>query len=171
MDAKRNDPAAPFAMRRTFDAPRAQVFDAFVSLAAFGEWWGPKGTKLTNLRMDVREGGVTHYALNLPDGGLMWGRAHYRVVTPTTRLVWVNSFSNPAGEVARHPGHEGWPLQILVEVVFEEQGGKTTLSLTSSPLDASEAECATFDEGRASMVGGWSGSFDQLDTYLMGTPR
>lgn len=55
--------------------------------------------------------------------------------------------------------------------LFEERGGKTTLSLTSSPLDASEAECATFDEGRASMVGGWSGSFDQLDAYLMETLR
>jgi hypothetical protein len=34
------------------------------------------------------------------------------------------------------------------------------------PVDATESECKTFEEGRESMQAGWTGTFDRLDDYL-----
>lgn len=157
---------APFTLTRTFDAPREAVFRAFTEARAFAQWWGPAGAVVENLRMDARAGGTTHYALSFPDGGTMWARKVYWEIVPHERLIWVNSFSDAAGALARGAGHEAWPLQILNVVTLDEVGGRTRLTLTSSPLDASAEEIAVFDGGRASMAEGWGGTFDRLDAHL-----
>ena len=60
-----------------------------------------------------------------------------------------------------------WPLQLLTTVTFEDApGGKTKLTLRWTPLDASAEEQATFDAAHDSMRGGWTGSFERLETYL-----
>ncbi len=47
-------------------------------------------------------------------------------------------------------------------------GGKTSLTLRWSPLDAADEERKTFDAMRDSMNGGWTGTFERLDAYLAG---
>jgi uncharacterized protein YndB with AHSA1/START domain len=64
-----------------------------------------------------------------------------------------------------------WPLEMLSTVTFEETAGKTTLSIRWSALNATEAEQKTFDESHASMSGGWSGTFGQLEDYLANLSR
>ncbi len=167
MSAKKSEATLqPFVLTRIFDAPREAVFEAFTIPECFCHWWGPKGCSVDHLRMDVRAGGVTHYALRFGNGETMWGRAIYQDVEPPSRLSWVNSFSDADGGLARHVGHEAWPLQILNTIALVEEAGGTRLTLTSTPLDASDDECTTFVGGHASMNMGWSGSFDQLDALL-----
>jgi uncharacterized protein YndB with AHSA1/START domain len=96
----------------------------------------------------------------------MWGKFIYREIVPQKRLVFGVSFSDQAGGVTRHPLHEKWPLTILSTVCFAEANGKTTVTVTWIPLDATESERKTFEEGRESMKAGWSGTFDRLDDYL-----
>jgi hypothetical protein len=55
---------------------------------------------------------------------------------------------------------------MLTTVIFEDQGKKTLVRLTWSPLNASDEELRTFIDGMAGMNGGWGGSFDQLDNAL-----
>jgi uncharacterized protein YndB with AHSA1/START domain len=45
-------------------------------------------------------------------------------------------------------------------------GGKTSLTLRWSPLDATPQEQSTFDAAHEGMHGGWGGSFERLDAYL-----
>jgi uncharacterized protein YndB with AHSA1/START domain len=55
----------------------------------------------------------------------------------------------------------------LTTVTLEDApDGKTRLTLTWSPLDASPQEQSTFDAAHEGMRGGWHGSFDRLDAYL-----
>ncbi|MEQ1618129.1 MAG: SRPBCC family protein [Terricaulis sp.] len=166
MAARRNETRLPFVLTRVFDAPREAVFRAFTRPESFCHWWGPKGCAVDHLRMDVRVGGMTHYALRFGNGEMMWGRAIYREVEPSRCLSWINSFSDAGGGLASHAGHEGWPLQILNSIVLTEESGKTRLTLTSAPIEASEEECRIFDDGHASMNMGWAGSFDQLAAFL-----
>ena len=49
---------------------------------------------------------------------------------------------------------------------FAAEGGGTTLTLRSAPIDASEDERRVFKEGYKSMEGGFGGTFDQLAAYL-----
>jgi len=117
--------------------------------------------------MDLRVGGTYHYAMQVPDGPVMWGKFVYRDVVPPSKLVFINSFSNEAGRITRHPMAPTWPLQMLSVFSFDElPDGKTRFTIRWSPYEATEEERKTFDAGHASMNQGWSGTLEQLEAYL-----
>lgn len=130
------------------------------------QWWGPKGFTGRVAKMDFRPGGVYHYCLRSPDGHDMWGRMVYREIVKPERIVWVNSFSDEKGGVSRHPMNLAWPLEMLSTVTFAEYEGKTTLTIRWVPINATESERKTFEDGRGSMQQGWTGTLDQLAAYL-----
>jgi uncharacterized protein YndB with AHSA1/START domain len=162
---ERND-LQEFVITRVFDAPRDLVWKAFTEPQRMKEWWGPKGVTITKSEMDLRPGGSYHYAMRTPDGNTMWGKFVYREITPPSRMVFVNSFSDEAGGVTRHPMAPTWPLEMLSTFSFEEEDGKTRFTVRWSPLNASEEERATFAAGHASMQQGWGGTLDKLAAYL-----
>ncbi|MGH6736047.1 MAG: SRPBCC family protein [Methyloceanibacter sp.] len=164
---KRSETGAfEFVIRRTFNAPRARVWQAWTDPDQLLHWWGPKGFKVVSTKVDLRPGGMFHYCLESPQGQVMWGRFLYREIVPEERLVYINSFSDPEGGVSRHPLHEGWPLQIFSTVTFAERDGKTTVTIHWVPYEATEAERDTFEEGAPSMQAGWTGTLDRLEDYL-----
>jgi uncharacterized protein YndB with AHSA1/START domain len=60
-----------------------------------------------------------------------------------------------------------WPREMHTRVTFEDLGGKTKVTVHWVPVESSsESERKTFDEGRDSMKGGWSGTFEQLAAHL-----
>lgn len=71
----------------------------------------------------------------------------------------------------RAPFFDGnWPLELLTTVIFasegQGQGERTRVTLTWTPLNATEIERDTFAANMASMNQGWTGSFDVLDEML-----
>ena len=46
--------------------------------------------------------------------------------------------------------------------------GKTTIKLEWVPIDPTDVERRTFDEGRGDMTQGWTGTFEKLEEYLRG---
>ena len=157
----------PFTISRIFKAPRALVFQCHTDVAHLAKWYGPAGTKVIKADLDFRVGGTYHYGLALPDGSEMWGKQVYREIVVPQRLVFVQSFSNPSGEIIAHPMAATWPRQMLATSTFEDLGDKTTkLTVTWLPLDAGAEEIATFDHAREGMNAGFNGTFDQLTSYL-----
>ncbi len=158
----------PFVIAREFAAPRELVWRAWTEPAHFSQWFGPKGfAKMTLVKFDLRPGGMIHYSMPTPAGTTMWGRALYREVVPPTKLVWINSFSDKDAGITPHPfSKDPWPLQLLTVVTFVENAGKTTVTVTWTPFEATAAERETFDRGRESMKMGWGGTFEQLEAYL-----
>jgi uncharacterized protein YndB with AHSA1/START domain len=158
-----------FVISRTLDAPRDVVWKTFTEPKRMAQWWGPKGFKVMAMNIDLRPGGMCHYGLEAPTGAPMWGRFVYREIEAPERIVLVSSFSDEKGGLARHPGHMSWPLEMLSTFTFEEEkGGKTKLTVRWSPHNATEEERKTFEEGRPSMMQGWSGTLEQLEKYLAG---
>ena len=156
-----------FVISRTLDAPRDLVWKCFIDPERMKQWWGPKGFKVIESKMDLRPGGSYHYGLQSPNGQSMWGKFAYQEIVPPEKLVLIDSFSDEKGGTTRHPGHEGWPLQMLSTFTFEEvPGGKTKFTVRWAPYNATEAEVHTFDSNRNSMTQGWSGTFEQLEAYL-----
>ena len=157
------DTAAEFAITRTFAASRERLWQAWTDPVQMAQWLGPKGTNGTTLAADLRPGGLLHWRMDGADGNSMWGRAIYREVLSPERLVYVQSFSDAAGEITRAPFFDGrWPLEMLTTVAFEEEGARTRVTLTWSPLNAEADEQANFVSNIPSMRGGWRSSFDQL---------
>lgn len=158
---------APFVLSRVFDAPRAIVFKAFTEVDRLQQWWGPKGFEVFTSTIDLRPGGFYHYGLQAPDGTAFWGRFAYREIAAPERVVYVSSFADEKGGVARHVFHETWPLEILSTLSLEDIGSdRTKVTLCWLPINENDVERRTFDDGRESMALGWGGTLDKLDRYL-----
>lgn len=155
-----------FTLSRTFDAPRDLVFEAFANCEHLRHWWGPKGFETTHCKMDFRPGGSCHYDMRSAGGQVMWGRFDYLEITRPERLVFLNAFSNEAGELARSPFSPNWPLQVELTYTFTEAGGKTTVDVVGVPRAANEVERQEFVSMIPGMKGGFGNSFNQLAEHL-----
>jgi uncharacterized protein YndB with AHSA1/START domain len=161
-----SDSPAAFTLSRTFEAPRALVFKALSQAEHLARWWGPAGWEWVKGELDFRPGGRFHYCMRLPAGPQMWGMFLYREIEAPRRIVFINGFSNEAGELTRHPMAPTWPLEVINELTLEALDGRTVLTLRGQPHNASAIEQQTFAAGFDSMRLGFGGTFDQLGAYL-----
>lgn len=157
-----------FVIARIFDAPRPLLFSCFADVNHLAKWWGPKGFAIIQPTLDFRPGGVFHYGMESGQGQVMWGRMLFREILAPERIVFLNSFSNERGGIARAPFFDGkWPFELLTRFDFEELGAnRTRFTVTWTPYGADDEEQATFDSNRESMRGGWTGTLDQLTAFL-----
>jgi uncharacterized protein YndB with AHSA1/START domain len=155
-----------FTITRAFNAPRTKVWAAWTERARLMQWFGPKGFTIPVCNLELREGGSFHYCMRNDDGFDMWGKWVFREIFAPERLVWVQSFSDARGGVARSPFGGEWPPEILSTITLTEATGKTILTVRQSPLNATEAELQAFADMRASMNLGWGGTLDKLAEFL-----
>src|SRR5579863_6094272 len=73
---------------RVFDAPRERVFEMWTDAEHIGNWYGPKGFRLTTHQMDVRPGGVWKFVMHGPDGKDYDNKIVYVEVSKPERLVY-----------------------------------------------------------------------------------
>jgi uncharacterized protein YndB with AHSA1/START domain len=142
---------------RVLDAPRELVWKAWTDPEHFKNWWGPKDYTCPFCEMDLRVGGKYLNCMRSPKGRDYWSTGVYREIIPMERLVFTDCFADEKGNVV-HATHYGlspdFPLEMLVIVTLEDQGGKTKMTLQHIGLPAgSEGEGAEQ---------GWSESFDKL---------
>ncbi|MGC1356989.1 MAG: SRPBCC domain-containing protein [Xanthobacteraceae bacterium] len=156
-----------FVIARVFDAPRERLWEVLTQAEHLKEWWSPTGFTMIAANIDLRPGGVFHCGLRAVDGYKMWGKFVYREIVPPERLVFVNSFSNAAGGVSRHPIVPTWPMETLITVTFEDEGGgKSKLNVRWAAHNANEVEQKTFDASHVGMKATWTGTLDRLGAYL-----
>lgn len=156
-----------FVITRVFNAPRKLVYDAWTKTEHMQHWLAPKGFKVEHPKADFRPGGTVHYKMTGPDGNSMWGKAIYKELKTNEKLVYEQFFSDEKGGITRHPASATWPLSMLTTIIFEDEGNKTKITLTWVPVDATAEEAATFQGAMDGMKQGWTGSFEQLDAYLL----
>jgi uncharacterized protein YndB with AHSA1/START domain len=155
-----------FVIARVFDAPRELVWKAWTEPEPMAKWWGPRGFTMLANKMDLRPGGIYHYCMRSPDGYEMWGKFVYREIVATEQLVFIVSFSDKDGNTLRHAASATWPLEVLNTLTFSEHQGKTTPTMKGIPVNPTEEERKTFEQGHKSMQHGFKGTLDQLDEYL-----
>jgi PhnB protein len=159
-------PSKPFVISHTFDAPRERVWKAWTERDRLMHWFGPKGSTMAAAKLDFRPGGKFHYCLKTPEGQPMWARFVYREIAAPERIVWVHSFSDEHGGLARAPFSDTWPLELVAAATLSSEGGRTKVTIEWAPLKPTEAEQKTFDALHESMTQGWTGTFEQLAAYL-----
>ena len=157
-----------FTLTRTFDAPRALVFQAWTQPEHLKRWWGVQGCAIGKCVVDLRPGGKFHYCMKMQNGMDLWGIFTYREIAPPERLVFTNSISDSEGNIARHPFSPKWPLEILQTLTLTEDAGKTTLNLYAIPINATEEELQAFEGGMVFMEKGFAATLEQLNAYLQG---
>ncbi len=105
-------------LTRLLAAPPELVFQAWTDPAHVTQWWGPGGFTTTTYKMEVRPGGVWRFCMHGPDGRDYQNQITYLEVIKPERLVY------------KHGGEaECEPVSFQVTVTFEEQQGKTRLTV------------------------------------------
>jgi uncharacterized protein YndB with AHSA1/START domain len=144
-----------------FDAPRDMVWKAVTTPEMVKRWWGPKGFTAPVIKIDLRVGGKYLYAMRSPEGKDFWSAGVFRKIIPPGGIVLEDSFSDAEGNVvpASYYGMTGeWPLAMQVTMTFEEQKGRTKLTLLYNGTPP--------DEMIGPMTQGWNESLDKLAAVL-----
>jgi uncharacterized protein YndB with AHSA1/START domain len=102
---------------RTFDAPRALVYEALTNPEHVKNWWGPRQYGAVSAVGEFRAGGRYRYAQNGPGGDVAFS-GEIREASPE-RMVYTEEFE-------AMPGHGA-----VTTVTLEERGARTYLTLRS----------------------------------------
>jgi uncharacterized protein YndB with AHSA1/START domain len=155
----KNDPE--LVIERLFEAPRERLWQAWTNPEQMKRWWGPKDFTAPYAEIDLRVGGKYLSCMRSPEGKEFWSGGVYRQIVPLEKIVVTDSFTDEKGNVvpAAQYGMSGdWPLELMVTVTFEEQDGKTKMTLRHLGIPAGE----NLEECRQ----GWNQSFDKLAEAL-----
>lgn len=130
---------------RTFDAPREQVFDAWITREEWQAWIGPEGVRCDISVLEACVGGRYRLDMHMPDGQVLPVSGSYKVIDRPNLLIfsW---------------GREGDPSQqSLVSLTFNDRAGATELILHQVGFGG-----ASRDEfGR-----GWNSALNKLQHHL-----
>jgi uncharacterized protein YndB with AHSA1/START domain len=145
--------------RRLFNAPKHEVFAAFIEHDAILAWWAPKGWYTPHVEMDVRVGGHFRFGMRSDaDPALMFIHGEYLVVDPPEELIFTYVWE-PGG------AGERWREFALVDVV-------TTVTLRFREI-GDRTEVFIRHEGFPTQPGaeqhrlGWSSNWDCLEEYVI----
>ncbi len=136
-------------LRRTFPAPREQVFQAWTQPELVKKWFGPKGYPCLEAELDLRVGGRYRITLAGLEGKHILGGEYVEISSPE-RLVFTLKWEHMP---------EDSP-ETLVTVEFLPKGDGTEIVLTHERLPAADV--------RDSYGQGWASSFDCLAEVLTG---
>jgi uncharacterized protein YndB with AHSA1/START domain len=103
---------------RTYDAPRALVFEAFTRPEHVGHWWGPNGFTITTASMNAEVGGEWRFVMHGPDGTDWPNVIRYLAVDRPERLVYDH-------------GADDGPAHFRVTITFEDADGATRVTMQS----------------------------------------
>ncbi|AHG01736.1 hypothetical protein HALLA_00160 (plasmid) [Halostagnicola larsenii XH-48] len=139
-------------IRRTFDAPRDRVFDAWTNPDQVDSWWGPNGFTTKTDEMDVQSGGVWEFEMIGPKGEEFSNRITYDEVERPERLAYTQ-------------GSPDDPEQFEVTVTFEKEAtDETVLTMEMRFPSARDLEEAM----EFGADGGAKQTLEKLADYLRG---
>jgi uncharacterized protein YndB with AHSA1/START domain len=137
---------------RVLNAPRELVFKMWTDPGHIVQWWGPKGFTTTTYSTDVRPGGVWRFVMHGPDGTDYQNKITYIEIVKPERLVY------------KHGGDkEVEPVNFETTVTFEEQGGKTRLTMRALFPSAKAREHVVKKYGA---IEGAKQTMDRLEQHL-----
>lgn len=154
-----------FTLVHEFNAPKKLVFNAFSNAEALNEWWGPPECKNSVIKLDFKTGGIFHFKMEHPEG-TTYGRFLFGKIIPYDLLEYTNAFSDEHANIVAAPFDIKIPREIFYRLTFEEKDGKTILTLTGEPVNASPEEEEGFHSINDSMHQGFGATFDKLVVYL-----
>ncbi len=147
MNATLDTTTREISTSRVFHAPPETVFRMWTEPEHVKHWWGPRGFTSTIERMDVRPGGEWIFVLHGPDGRDYKNRIVYGEIE-APRLLTYSHVVEP---------------HFDVRVVFEDEGGKTRVSMVMVFETAEERERVVKTYGA---IDGMHQTLDRLDEAL-----
>jgi uncharacterized protein YndB with AHSA1/START domain len=140
-------------LTRVFDAPRALVFEIWTEPHHLAKWWGPRDFTNPVCELDVRVGGKILIHMRAPDGTVYPMTGTFREIVAPERLVFTAIVEDRNGRAL---------LEGLVTVTFEDEGGKTRLTVREKAVALQPVAGPML----AGMEAGWAQSLYRLETVV-----
>ena len=137
-------------VRRTFNAPRQRVFDAWTKAEEMKKWAAPGPMTVVRAESDLRVGGKYRIHMHAPNGHEHRAFGVYRVVDPPKKVVYTWTWETMPDVT-----------DTVVTVEFHERGSATEVVLRHEGLATAAL--------RKSHEDGWVGCFDRFRA-LVSTP-
>jgi uncharacterized protein YndB with AHSA1/START domain len=164
---KGNDPLGAAADRtltttRVFDAPRALVFKAWTDPKQFAQWFPPDGFT-AYCELDVRPGGTIRVDMKGADPAL--GPEFYQKVFPGSGAYTDVVANERLAFTFAAAADEGTPpMNMLMTVIFEDQGRKTKVTVRQTADTVADYEALV----KIGATEGLRQSLDKLTAMLEG---
>lgn len=157
-----------FIIARSFASDILTVFEAWTHPDTFSKWLGPKDSNMVFISTDIREGGTSLWSMTTGDGQTKYGQLNYKTIQTPEHLVYTQNFCDQYGNLTKPPFAPTYPDMLLTTVTFAQEDSHETRVTVKWEVygEATEAERQTFHDMKPLMMGGWSGSFDKLDSIL-----
>jgi uncharacterized protein YndB with AHSA1/START domain len=136
-------------LKRTFNAPRELVWEAWTQPEHIIQWWAPKGMNVTVIQHEFKTGGQWQYVMLMPDGNEFISEGVYSEIVEPEKIVTSANFK---------PMTEG----VILHILFEEDGDKT--NFTFSVIHPTEEYCK--QQEKMGFYNGWGSAFNRLEGYL-----
>ncbi|MFZ1727588.1 MAG: SRPBCC domain-containing protein [Albidovulum sp.] len=143
-------------IRRSFDAPKALVWDCYTKADLLDQWFAPEPLTARTKFMEFREGGYWHFAMIDADGTEYWARFDYEAIDPTDSYRARDAFSDETGAVKNDMPVSVW------DVTFEESAPHTFVQIVAT-YESAEAMQSVRGMG---MEEGMKSTFNRLDRLL-----
>ena len=143
-------------IERSFDGPRALVFDCMTRAEHLARWWGPRMFDVPQCESDARAGGAIMIEMRGPEPyGSNIVRGEYLEVSPPDRLSFrLRAFEGADGS---------WGIQHVTTMQFEDGPAGTTLMKMRTVTEQVSDDLLPALSG---MKEGWSQSLDKLNELL-----
>jgi uncharacterized protein YndB with AHSA1/START domain len=127
-------------INRMFHARVDLVWKAWTNSEHIMRWWGPKGFTSPVCKLDFRVGGKFHFCTTSPDGQNFWNTGICKEIIPFKKIVWTDGLADEKGNKvpASHYGMSDMPEELLLTILFEDQNGKTKLTIHHQGIPAGE---------------------------------
>lgn len=157
-----------FVINRSFNASIDVMYDMWTKAEHFSKWLPPTGFTMNFIKANITPGGESFYLMTNGKDVTMYGKVHYVEFTKPNRIVYIQQFCDKDEKLARHPMAPTWPAFMLTTAQFEaEEATQTRVTVTWEVHgEATVEERATFNEVKAGMTMGWTGSFDKLEDCI-----
>jgi uncharacterized protein YndB with AHSA1/START domain len=150
MNQLTNPSSADINLKRTFKASPARLFQAWTDPAHLAQWWGPPGSKVKSVAVDLRVGGQYRIGITQPNGDTYFVAGLYEIIKPPHKLAFTWRWEQPEMDIGNS----------LVTIEFQEQipSTFTEIILTHAKLPNEMAQ--------ASHREGWLGILENLNEFL-----
>lgn len=157
-----------FFINRTFQVSIDLMFRMFTEAEHFSQWLPPEGATMKFLKSEIAVGKTLLYSMQHPVGSEVFGKVEYLEINKPHRLVYIQSFCDSKGDLAKPVFAPNWPDTMLTTVTLtEEDENQTRVTIKWEVYGKATAEeQKTFHDAKSGMFIGWTGSFDKLEKQL-----
>lgn len=138
-------------IKKTFNAPRTLVWEAWTQPEHIANWWGPKGMKTKIEKHDFKVGGEWEYSMTMPDGKNFISEGVFSKIVVPEFIETTANFK---------PMTEG----VILEAHFIEANDKTEFIFKGiHPTEAYAKQ-----QEKMGFFNGWGSVFSNLEVYVEG---